>query len=404
VARRFGRRRQAEQGGAAIAETVRGAARIDRRTKDLVHRLRPRDIAVIDHRDLDRIAAEGLVEAQPAAVLNAAESSSGRYPNEGPLLLLEAGIPLVDGLGPEIMTELSEYDDLTIVGGEVRRGDQVVATGVRQTPESIAAIHEASREQMADELHRFVANTVEHIESNRDLLDDSIGMPDLGLDWSGRHVLIVVRGSDYKRDLDLLRRSAYLRENRPVLIAVDGGADALLEVGHTPDVIIGDMDSVSERALRCGAHLVVHAYRDGRAPGAVRLEQLGLEHHLFPASGTSEDIAMLMAYELGAELIVAVGTHSSMVDFLDKGRSGMASTMLVRMKVGPILVDAKGVSRLYQGKVRKRDLLLLVLAALFAMAVVIFISEPIRLLIRTNWVLLNGLVAPHLALLGGLPT
>ena len=404
MARRFGRRRQAEQGGAAIAETVRGAARIDRRTKDLVHRLRPRDIAVIDHRDLDRIAAEGLVEAQPAAVLNAAESSSGRYPNEGPLLLLEAGIPLVDGLGPEIMTELSEYDDLTIVGGEVRRGDQVVATGVRQTPESIAAIHEASREQMADELHRFVANTVEHIESNRDLLDDSIGMPDLGLDWSGRHVLIVVRGSDYKRDLDLLRRSAYLRENRPVLIAVDGGADALLEVGHTPDVIIGDMDSVSERALRCGAHLVVHAYRDGRAPGAVRLEQLGLEHHLFPASGTSEDIAMLMAYELGAELIVAVGTHSSMVDFLDKGRSGMASTMLVRMKVGPILVDAKGVSRLYQGKVRKRDLLLLVLAALFAMAVVIFISEPIRLLIRTNWVLLNGLVAPHLALLGGLPT
>jgi uncharacterized membrane-anchored protein len=217
-------------------------------------------------------------------------------------------------------------------------------------------------------------------------------------------VLIVVRGSDYKRDLDLLRRSAYLRENRPVLIAVDGGADALLEVGHTPDVIIGDMDSVSERALRCGAHLVVHAYRDGRAPGAVRLEQLGLDHHLFPASGTSEDIAMLMAYELGAELIVAVGTHSSMVDFLDKGRSGMASTMLVRMKVGPILVDAKGVSRLYQGKVRKRDLVLLVLAALFAMAVVVFISEPIRLLIRTNWVLLNGLIAPHLALLGGLPT
>lgn len=404
MARRFGRRRLAQPGGAATSETVRGAARIDRRTKDLVHRLRPRDIAVIDHRDLDRIAAEGLVEAQPGAVLNAAESSSGRYPNEGPLLLLEAGIPLVDGLGPAVMTELQEHDELTIVGGEVRRGDQVVATGVRQTTESIAAIHEASREQLADELNRFVANTVEHIESNRDLLDDSIGMPDLGLDWSGRHVLIVVRGSDYKRDLDLLRRSAYLRENRPVLIAVDGGADALLEVGHTPDVIIGDMDSVSERALRCGAHLVVHAYRDGRAPGAVRLEQLGLEHHLFPASGTSEDIAMLMAYELGAELIVAVGTHSSMVDFLDKGRSGMASTMLVRMKVGPILVDAKGVSRLYQGKVRKRDLLLLVLAALFAMAVVVFISEPIRLLIRTNWVLLNGLVAPHLPLLGGLPT
>lgn len=395
-------RRRGGDGRRVAAEPVRGPVRIDRRTKDLVTRLRPRDIAVIDHLDLDRIAAEGLVDAQPAAVLNAAASSSGRYPNEGPLVLLEAGIPLVDGLGPEVMTALTEHDEVTVIGGDVLRGGELVASGTRQDTASITAIHEASREQLSGELTRFVANTVEHLESNLDLLDDSTGMPDLGLDWTGRQVLIVVRGSDYKRDLDLLRRSAYLRENRPVLIAVDGGADALLEVGHTPDVIIGDMDSVSERALRCGAHLVVHAYRDGRAPGAVRLEQLGLTHHLFPASGTSEDIAMLMAYELGAELIVAVGTHSSMVDFLDKGRSGMASTMLVRMKVGPILVDAKGVSRLYQGRVRKRDLLLLVAAALFAMAVVVFISEPIRLLIRANWVLLNGFVAPTVAFLGGL--
>jgi uncharacterized membrane-anchored protein len=397
VTRFFRRRGSAQSDGSRRPEVLRGPVRIDRRTKDLVHRLRPRDIAVIDHRDIDRIAAEALVDAQPAAVLNAAESSSGRYPNEGPLLLLRAGIPIVDGLGPDIMSELSEADEVTVRDGEVLRDGEVVARGTPQDLVSIAAIHESSRERLPAELGRFVENTVEHIAANRDLLDDSIGMPQLGVDWTGRHVLIVVRGSDYKRDLDLLRRSAYLRENRPVLIAVDGGADALLEVGHTPDVIIGDMDSVSERALRCGAHLVVHAYRDGRAPGAVRLEQLGLDHHLFPASGTSEDIAMLMAYELGAELIVAVGTHSSMVDFLDKGRSGMASTMLVRMKVGPILVDAKGVSRLYQGRVRKRDLLLLVLAAAFAMAVVVFISEPIRLLIRANWVLLSGTVGPTLS-------
>jgi uncharacterized membrane-anchored protein len=159
-----------------------------------------------------------------------------------------------------------------------------------------------------------------------------------------------------------------------------------------PDVIIGDMDSVSDDALRCGAQLVVHGYRDGRAPGAERLRRLGLEHAVFTASGTSEDVAMLLAYGLGAELIVAVGTHSSMVDFLDKGRAGMASTMLTRMKVGPVLVDAKGVSRLYQGRLRKRDLAMLVLAALFAMIVVVLISEPIRLLIRANWVLLTGFV------------
>jgi uncharacterized membrane-anchored protein len=383
-------RRGASTAGPAV---VVGPARPDHRTKQLVTRLRPGDIAVIDHEDLDRIAAESLVQAQPAAVLNAARSSSGRYPNDGPLLVLRAGIPLVDDLGAAVMEDITELDEVTVVDGEVFLGDVLVAEGTRQDEDSVLAIHEASRARMGDELNRFVENTVEYVEHNRDLLEDDLEIPDLGEDWAGRQVLIVVRGSGYKEDLGLLRRTGYLRDMRPVLVAVDGGADALLDEGVTPDVIIGDMDSVSERALRCGAHLVVHAYRDGRAPGAERLDTLHLEHHLFQASGTSEDIAMLMAYDLGAELIVAVGTHSSMVDFLDKGRAGMASTMMTRIKVGPILVDAKGVSRLYQRRVRKRDLLLLVAAALFAMIVIILISEPIRLLIRANWVILTGAVA-----------
>ena len=382
--------------GADLAETtvpVIGRARLGRRTKELVTRLDAGDVAVIDHEDIDTVAAESLVATQPAAVLNVAASSSGRYPNEGPLLLLRAGIPLVDDLGPEVMAGLAEGDVVTVDGDIVLLDGAVVATGTRQTEASILAIHERSRATLGVELNRFVENTVEYLEHNTDLLDDDLRLPDLDQDWTGRQVLIVVRGAGYKEDLGLLRRTAYLREMRPVVVAVDGGADALLDEGVTPDVIVGDMDSVSEKALRCGAALVVHAYRDGRAPGAERLTALGLDHHLFLASGTSEDIAMLLAYEKGADLIVAVGTHTSMVDFLDKGRAGMASTMVTRIKVGPILVDAKGVSRLYQGRVRKRDLLLLVLAALFAMGVVILISEPIRLLIRANWVLLTGVLS-----------
>jgi uncharacterized membrane-anchored protein len=392
MAGRFRRPRGATATATAATAAVTGPVRIDQRTKDLVTRLRPGDIAVIDHEDLDRIAAEALVLAQPAAVLNVARSSSGRYPNEGPLVLLRAGIPLLDDLGPAVTDRLVEFDSVTVQDNEVLLDDAVVAEGTRQDEASVLAAHELSRSQMGVELNRFVENTVEYVEHNRDLLEDDLEIPDLGEDWSGRQVLIVVRGSGYKEDLGLLRRTGYLREMRPVLVAVDGGADALLDEGVTPDVIIGDMDSVSEHALACGAHLVVHAYRDGRAPGAGRLEDLHLRHHLFLASGTSEDIAMLMAYELGAELIVAVGTHSSMVDFLDKGRAGMASTVLTRIKVGPILVDAKGVSRLYQRRVRKRDLLLLVAAALFAMVVIILISEPIRLLIRANWVLFTGVM------------
>ncbi len=389
------RRREVAESVAPQGSGVVGTARVDERTKDLVAHLQAGEVAVIDHEDLDRIAAEGLVRCQPAAVLNAAVSSTGRYPNEGPLVLLEAGIPLVDDLGPELLRRIADGDRVVVSGGRIALAEEperVVVEGRRQSTAAVRAVHLESRSNMGGALNSFVENTVEFIDANRDILDDEIDVPDLGRDWHGRQVLLVVRGNDYREDLLLLRQMGYVREVRPVLLAVDGGADALLELGMRPDVIIGDMDSVSDDALRCGARLVVHGYRDGRAPGAERLRRLGLDHAVFTASGTSEDIAMLLAYGLGAELIVAVGTHSSMVDFLDKGRAGMASTMLTRMKVGPVLVDAKGVSRLYQGRLRKRDLAMLVLAALFAMIVVVLISEPIRLLIRANWVLLTGVV------------
>ena len=361
-----------------------GTARVGGRTKDLVSRLAVGDIAFIDHVDLDRMAAEGLVAACPAAVVNAASSVSGRYPNVGPLLLASAGIPLVDGVGPEVMTAITDGEEV-MVSGSVVSTPTFSASGQRQTAATLQRSIEAAKASLGEELERFASNTLEYIRTERHLLLDEADVPDVGVELRGRHVLIVVRGRDYRDDLAALRQSGYLRQVQPVLVGVDGGADALLELGHKPHVIIGDMDSVSERALRCGATLVVHAYPGGRAPGADRLEALGLAHHRFEAQGTSEDIAMLLADAGGAELIVAVGTHSSMVEFLDKGRAGMASTFLVRMKVGPILVDAKGVSRLYASRVRKRDLLLLVLSAAFVLFVVILTSQPARLFLENVW-------------------
>ena len=357
---------------------VRGPAKVGRRTKDLTVRLRPGDVAVIDHVDLDRVAAEGLVAAAPAAVVNAAASVSGRYPNMGPLLLVDAGIPLVDGIGPEILDAVLDGRSLEVEGDLVRCGD-FEATGVRQTRATLEASIELAKASLGEELERFAANTLEYLRRERHLVVDDLDVPDVGVDMKGRHALIAVRGPDYREDLAALRQTGYLQEVRPVIIAVDGAADALLAIGRTPDVIIGDMDSVSERGLRCGATLVVHGYPDGRAPGAQRLIDAGLDHIVWSATGTSEDIAMLLAYERGASLIVAVGTHSSMTEFLDKGRAGMASTFLVRLKVGPILVDAKGVSRLYQSRVRKLDLVLLIGAALFALLVVTAVSQPARL-------------------------
>ncbi len=363
---------------------VRGSARVDRRTKDLVPRLRPGDVAVIDHLDLDRVAAEGLVAAAPAAVVNAATSISGRYPNVGPLLIVVAGIPLLDQVGAEVMEALRDGEEVAVRGDELLAGGWST-TGTRQSTASVQARIDAARASVGDELERFAANTLEHLQRERHLVLDSVTLPDLGVDMGGRHVLIVVRGRDHREDLAALSEGGYLREMRPVLVGVDGGADALLEIGRRPDVIIGDMDSVSETALRCGASLVVHAYPDGRAPGTARLDRLGLRHVTFAAPGTSEDVALLLAHEAGAELLVAVGTHNSMTEFLDKGRSGMASTFLVRMKVGPTLMDAKGVSRLYHPGVRKGDIALLIGSATFTLLVVTAVSQPARLFLENLW-------------------
>lgn len=351
---------------------VAGTARLDRRTKRLVGRLRPGDIAVIDHVDLDRVAADSLVAVGVAAVLNAKPSVSGRYPNLGPEVLVKAGIPLLDDLGESVFQQIREGDLVRIDGNTVLVNDEPVAHGIRQDDESVAKAMADAREGLSVQLEAFAANTMEYLKQERDLLLDGVGVPDVETPIQGRHCLIVVRGYDYKADLDVLR--PYIREFKPVLIGVDGGADALVEAGYTPDMIIGDMDSVTDDVLRCGAEVIVHAYPDGRAPGLARVNQLGVSAVTFPAAATSEDLAMLLADGKGASLIVAVGTHATLVEFLDKGRGGMASTFLTRLKVGGKLVDAKGVSRLYRQSISGSSLLLLVLSAVAAMASAVAVS------------------------------
>ena len=344
-----------------------GPARVDRRTKRLVGRLRPGDVAVIDHVDLDRVAAESLVAAGVSAVVNAKPSISGRYPNLGPELLVRAGVPLVDNAGEDVFQSVRDGDLVTVDGGTVFVGGTAVAHGSRQDAASIAASMAEARAGLSVQLEAFAANTMEFLKQERDLLLDGLGVPEVRTRISGRHCLVVVRGYDYKADLFALR--PYIREFSPVLIGVDGGADALVEVGLRPDLIIGDMDSVSDRTLRCGAELVLHAYPDGRAPGLARLEQLNLPATLFPAAATSEDLALLLADGAGASLVVAVGTHATLVEFLDKGRAGMASTFLTRLKLGATLVDAKGVSRLYRQRTSGSAVALLMLGVLAALGI-----------------------------------
>jgi uncharacterized membrane-anchored protein len=339
--------------------------RVDRRTKNLTKRLKPGEIAIIDHEDIDRVSADALVSCRPAAVVNASRSMSGRYPNQGPELILAAGIPIIDNVGSEILTTVHDGDRLRIKNGAVLAGEQEVARGEVLELEQIRVEMVQARSAMSEQIESFAMNTIEYLRAERDLLIDGVGVPDIRTSVDGRHALIVVRGHHYREDLAILR--SYIREYRPVLVGVDGGADAILEAGLVPDIVVGDMDSVSDRALTSGAEIVVHAYRDGRAPGAERVRALGVEPVIFAAVGTSEDIAMLLADDKGADLIVAVGTHATLEEFLDKGRSGMSSTFLTRLRVGSKLVDAKGVSRLYRSRITTRSLSVIFLFGFLAL-------------------------------------
>jgi uncharacterized membrane-anchored protein len=369
-------------GGRADAP-IEGTARLGERTKHLVKRLHSGDIAVIDHVNIDRIAAEELIEAGVAAVLNASPSSNGKYPNTGPLMLTRAGIRVVDAPGAGLFELLRDGDRITLDGGTVRVGGGEVLKGrVLSEPELELQLVE-QRQRIDEALADFAVNTVAHVREETDLLTGSIEFPPTRASFRDRHVLIVVRGERHRRDLKALR--AYIRDVRPLIVAVDGGADGVLEAGMKPDVILGDMDSASDQALACGAELIVHAYPDGRAPGCERLLEAGLPHRIVPSAGTSEDVAMLMAYEKGAALIVSVGAHFNLIEFLDRKRGGMSSTFLTRLRIGERLVDAKGVSRLYNPSGTLTPALMFVGAFVILLTILIITSPALNDVFQLVW-------------------
>lgn len=355
---------------------VTGRARLGRRTKDLVKRLGPDDVAVLDHGDLDRVSAEELVGCGVRAVVNVAPSSSGRFPNAGPLELVRAGVPLVDVPGAGLFEELVDGDTIRIVGSQVWRRDALLAEGVRHDVGTLERALVEQRERVSGALEAFADNTLRHLRDEAGALTEGIVFPPLTTRFRDRHALVIARGPGYRSDLRMVR--PYIRDFRPVLVAVDGGADALLEAGLRPDLIVGDFDSVSDEALRCGAELVVHAFPDGRAPGAVRLRSLGLEHVVVRAPGISEDVALELAHARGAELIVAVGTHFDLVEFLERDRAGMASTFVTRLRVGGSLVDAKGVSRLVSRRVDVWPLVAFGLVGIVAVVAAVLASPALR--------------------------
>jgi uncharacterized membrane-anchored protein len=354
---------------------------MDRRTGSLVRRLQPGDVAVVDHLDLDHATAETLVARGVVAVVNASPFISGRYPNLGPDLLARSGVVMLDDVGPSVFSTLREGSSVRVHEGAVLAGGEPLVSGHQLSSEEISAQMEEARSGLSTQLQSFTHNTTEFLRREQELLLHGQGIPETRTPIAGRPVVVVVHGYDYHEDLRRLRR--FIREQRPVLVGVGAGANDLVAAGHRPDIVVvgqeglatgGTADragTVSDATLRAARDVVLHTDRSGRAPGADRLDRIGVRPLMLAASGLSEDIALLLADVRGASVIVAVGTHATLDEFLDRQRDGLASTFLTRLRVGPKLVDAKGVPQLYAGRVRLWQLALILLAGLVALAVAV---------------------------------
>ncbi|TVT51352.1 thiamine pyrophosphokinase [Amycolatopsis rhizosphaerae] len=353
---------------------ITGVARVDRRTRELLRRVGPGDIAVLDQIDLDRATAGALVEAGVAAVLNASPSISGRFPNLGPEIVVGAGIPLVDGIGAEVFHRLKDGAKVRLHEGVLYAGERRIASGAEQTAESVADQMIEAKAGMSTQLEAFSANTIEFLRRERTLILDGVGVPEVRVPLRDRHVLVVASGKGHAAELKALKK--YIAEHRPVLIGVDAGADTLRELRYQPDIIVGDPSGIDAETLKAGAEVVVPAQPDGHAPGLARIQDLGIGAVTFPASGNPEDLALLIADRHEAGLVVTVGFQATLREFLDHGRSGSnPSTFLTRLKLGTKLVDGKAVAALHRSRVSLPAVLLLVLAALAVVAVALLTSN-----------------------------
>lgn len=368
-----------------------GIARVDRHTSGLLRRVKAGEIAVLDQIDLDRATADALVAAGVAAVVNASVSISGRFPNLGPEVLVAAGIPLVDGVGTDVLHTIKDGSKVRLLDGVVYLGEKQVAAGTEQTADAVADALVEAKSGLTHQLEAFAANTTEFMRRERTLLLDGAGVPDVDVELAGRQVLVVAAGYDHVADLARLKN--YIREYQPVLIGVGAGADALLAAGHEPALIVGDPGEVSMEALTSGADVVVPAFADGHAPGLHRVQDLGTGAVTFPSSANPEDLALLLAGHHGASMVVTVGLSASMAEFLDRGRSGSnASTFLTRLQLGGTLVDGRVIAALYRSRVSTGAILLMVAAALVAVGAALLVSDAgdaVLNMITQGW---NGLV------------
>ncbi len=358
---------------------VTGTARVGTPTSSVLPLLRPGDIAVIDHVDLDRDTATALVEAGVRAVVNAAPMISGRYANLGPEVLAEAGVLLVHQVGKDGIGRIQDDQQIRLLDGVVYA---VLPDG---QDEEIASGRAIDLDEVHHEMDRAHGDLVAHIDAlahptgdsprrEQELLLGGRGLPDTTTQLAGRPVVVVAR-TDHA---DLQAIGPFVREQAPVVVAVGACANDLLGLSWAPDVVVvtaGDPGSMpSADALRVATDVVLMAPRGSSLAEQATIEAVASAPHLVDSSATAEDLALLLAYHHDAALIVGVGLGARLEDFLGGQSAARTSSFATRLKVGDRLVDAAAVRALYAGRPASGQVALVVLAGIVALIAAISVT------------------------------
>jgi uncharacterized membrane-anchored protein len=362
-------------------QAIVGPVRVDPDPLRLARRLRKGEVAIIDAMDLDQRAAEALAAAQPAAILNAQPSISGRYPNGGPLVLARAGIPLLDALGKEILA-LRDGTKVRIDGKVVFSGENKVASGKLQDLETIADAMEAAHEGIKVQLATFTANAMDVVAQESGLLLEGVNLPEIDIEMRDRQVVVLAPGFEHLEQIRAIR--GYLKERRPIIIAIGEGADVAMANAYPPAIIMGRTEGISDEALSSGAEVILHD-PSGRDPGEARLDSLNVKHSVSHIALASEDLAILTAHAAGANVIVTVGVQVSLHDFLDGGRPDTVGTFLSQLVAGGTLVNARTLSRVYRHQYSPWTLVALVLSAIFVLGNALALTPGGAAWLRSIW-------------------
>ncbi len=349
-----------------------GTLRVGRQARGLVRRLQPGDVAVIDESDLDRATAQALVDAGVVAVVDASPLLSGRYPALGPEVLAAQGVTLVESVGATGLAALRDGARVRVHGDAVWIADRVLAAGRARDLDDVHGDMEAARSGLARQLEVFTHGSVEFLRREQDLLLHGEGLPALATRIAGRPVVVVADGPDRATQLAALR--PFVREQDPVLIGVERGADALAAAGLRPHVLVvgpSEEDIPGASLVRSAGDVVLRTEAGRGRVGAELLERLKVRPHRVDTAAAAEDLALLLAHHHEASVIVGVGLHLGLDDVLDRRRAGSAGAFLTRLRVGSRLVDAAAVPTLYSGRVRPRHLWGVAVAGLLALGVAV---------------------------------